>query len=86
MALILSEFPEISTPSAEYQIVRPQQPSKTRHVRWEYDPARLSDVGGITHRLTKRLRDPIGVELTLALVTRGSVPRFAYKASRVVDE
>jgi phenylacetate-coenzyme A ligase PaaK-like adenylate-forming protein len=86
VALILYEFPEISTPSAEYQIVRPQQPSKTRHVRWEYDPARLSDVGGITHRLTERFRDPIGVELTLELVTRGSVPRFAYKAARVGDE
>ena len=86
VALILYEFPDISTPSAEYQIVRPKQPSGSLHVRLEYDPAQLADVAGITNRLSQRFREQLGVAMHLELVTKGSVPRFAYKAARVVEE
>src|SRR5262249_55704045 len=41
VALVLYEFPEVSTPSAEYLIVRTTPPSATLHVRLEYEPARV---------------------------------------------
>lgn len=86
VALVLYDFPEISTPSAEYQIVRPKQEAPSLHVRLEYDPATVGDPAGITRRLGERFQDRLGVKLALELVERGSVPRFAYKAARVIDE
>lgn len=86
VALTLYEFPEVSTPSAEYQIVRRKPPSDKLHVRVEYDPAALGDPGDITTRITERFRDKLGIASHLDLVAHGAVPRFAYKAARVVDE
>jgi hypothetical protein len=40
VALVLYEFPEVSTPSAEYQIVRPKTPAPALHVRCEHVPGR----------------------------------------------
>jgi phenylacetate-CoA ligase len=86
VALILYEYPEVSMPSAEYQIVRPKQPATTLHLRLEYDPSRLSDAAGFTQQLAHRFSERLGIQLHLELVERGTVPRFAYKAARVVDE
>jgi len=86
VALILYEFPDIATPSAEYQIVRRAGVDGQLHVRLEYDPARVNDSMGLTRRIATRFLDKLGVRLHLELVERGSVPRFAYKAARVIDE
>jgi len=86
VALVLYDFPEVSTPSAEYQIVRRKQPSDELHVRVEYDPAAQPDLAALTQRLAAGFRERLGVTAALELVARGSVPRFAYKAARVVDE
>jgi len=85
VALVLYEFPEVSTPSAEYQIVRRARPADTLHVRLEYDPGRVHDVDGITHRLVERFHERLDITAYIELVPRGTVPRFAYKAARVVD-
>lgn len=85
VALVLYEFPEVSTPSAEYQIVRGTDPTSALHVRLEYDPAASGDVAALTRRLIERMRERLGVETRFELVKRGEVPRFAYKAARVVD-
>ena len=78
--------PRSRTPSAEYQIVRHKPPSEALHVRLEYDPAQVSDIAGITRRLRERFRERLDVAVQLDLVARGDLPRFAYKAARVVDE
>jgi phenylacetate-CoA ligase len=83
VALVLYEFPEVSTPSAEYQIVRGG--GSALHVRVEYDPAAAADLPALERRLTERFRDRLGVETRLEPVARGTMPRFAYKAARVVD-
>ena len=85
VALVLYELPEVSTPSAEYQLVRRTPGSDTLLVRLEYDPARVSDLQGLTRRLVERFRDRLGVSSQLELVPRGDLPRFAYKAARVVN-
>ncbi len=86
VALILYEFPEVSTPSAEYQIVRTKQAAAELHVRLEYDPSQIGEPGAIQQRIGARFQEKLGVRLKLELVERGSVPRFAYKAARVIDE
>ena len=86
VALVLYDFPEVSEPSAEYQIVRRKQPSSKLEVRMEYRPGTGVDVDDLTRRLGERFRERLGVEAQLALVPRGELPRFAYKAARVVDE
>jgi phenylacetate-CoA ligase len=86
VALVLYEFVEICTPSAEYQIVRHKEPGDTLRVRLEYDPGCVRDVAGLAQRLAQRCRDRLGVAARFELVLRGRVPRFAYKAARVVDE
>jgi len=85
VALLLYELPEVSTPSAEYQIVRHPDRTDRLVLRLEYDPARVRDAAGLTGRLSTRCRDRLGVALQLDLVPRGTVPRFSYKAARVVD-
>jgi len=86
VALVLYEFPEVSTPSAEYQIVRRTPPSMRLPIRLEYDPGRRVDTHALTQRLEQRFRERLDIPIDLDLVVRGTVPRFAYKAARVVDE
>jgi phenylacetate-coenzyme A ligase PaaK-like adenylate-forming protein len=83
VALILYEFPEVSTPSAEYQVVRPAAPAPELHVRCEHAPG--IEPGPLAVRIAERFRDRLDVRARLELVPRGGLPRFAYKAARVVD-
>ena len=84
VAFVLYEFPETSTPSAEYQVVRHAGVTDALHVRCEVDPA--ADAGALVGRIAARFRERLGVTARLELVPRGTGPRFAYKAARVVDE
>ncbi len=84
VALVLYEFPEVSTPSAEYQIVRPKAPSLELHVRCERNAG--VDAAALATRIAARFRERLGVTVRLELVERGGLPRFAYKAARVVDQ
>jgi phenylacetate-CoA ligase len=84
VALVLYEFPEASTPSAEYQIVRSARPSDVLHVRLEHTAG--AEAAGLARRLGERLRERLGVPARLELFPPGALPRFAYKAARVVDE
>jgi phenylacetate-CoA ligase len=86
VALVLYDVPEVSTPSAEYQIVRRAGRDEDLHVRVEYDPAAGVEPEALTRRVAERVRERLGVSARLELVPRGAVPRFAYKAARVVDE
>ena len=54
-------------------------------VRVEYDPAGGVDAEGLARRLRERFRERLEVAMDVDLVPRGAVPRFAYKAARVVD-
>ncbi len=83
VALVLYGFPEVSSPSAEYQIVRPAVPATLLHVRCELGPG--IEAAPIAARIAERMRERIGVPARVELVPRGGLPRFAYKAARVVD-
>ena len=86
VAFVLYEFPEIAAPSAEYQIVRRASDPSTLRVRVEFEPRRTADVEALRRGITGRVLERHGVAAELDLVPRGELPRFAYKAARVVDE
>jgi len=85
VALVLYEFPEVSRPSAEYQLVRGASPANVLRLRVEYDATAGVDAATLGRRLTERLQERLGVRAAPELVARGAVPRFAYKAARVID-
>jgi len=84
VALVLYEFPEVSTPSAEYQIVRPKTPAPVLHVRCEHVPG--ADAAALSAKIAERFKASCGIDAKVELVEKGKLPRFAYKAARVVDE
>jgi hypothetical protein len=43
------------------------------------------DVPALSARLVERFRERLGVAARVELVPKGGLPRFAYKAARVVD-
>jgi phenylacetate-CoA ligase len=86
VALVLYEFAEIASPSAEYQIVRRKSHAGMLRLRIEFDPRRTSDVEALRRAIANRLHERHGVASDIELLPRGELPRFAYKAARVVDE
>src|SRR5439155_1584719 len=67
VAFVLYEFPEVSRPSAEYQIVRA---SDALRLRVEYDPAGAVDPAALAGRLRERIRDRLGVPSDVDPVAR----------------
>jgi phenylacetate-CoA ligase len=86
VAFVLYEFSEVAAPSAEYQIVRRKSDRSLARLRVEFDAGRTADVEGLRLALAARFRERLGVEAPVDLVPRGRLPRFAYKAARVVDQ
>jgi len=86
VAFVLYEFPEVSTPSAEYQIVRRPSDTTKLHLRVEFQPERTSDLAALERGIIRRFRERLAIDVDLELLPRGGLPRFAYKAARVVDE
>ena len=84
VALVLYEFPEVSTPSAEYQIVRPKR-AGARAARAMRARAGRRRAGARRASSASAFTAAHGIATRLELVERGEVPRFAYKAARVVD-
>jgi phenylacetate-CoA ligase len=85
VALVLYEFPEVAQPSAEYQIVRSRAAADVLQLRVEFDPAAAQQIA-LGRRLQERFRTRLGIETSIDLTRRGELPRFSYKAARVVDE
>jgi phenylacetate-CoA ligase len=86
VALVLYEFAEIAQPSAEYQIVRRNVPSNSLELRVEFSPSASSQRDALASRVRERFRQALGIETSIDLMPQGELPRFAYKAARVVDE
>lgn len=85
VALVLYEFPEVCEPSAEYQILRGRRPLDVLHVRAEH-AASADTSEALGARIAARLQGALGVAAAVELMPRGDLPRFAYKAARVIDE
>ncbi len=69
----------------EYQIVRRPRLEKL-HLRIEHRAAETAESTPVGHRLAESVRSRLGVPVDVTLLAPGSLPRFAFKAARVVDE
>lgn len=85
VALVLYEFPELVDPSVEYQVVRPKDVAERLVLRVELRPGRAADPAGLARSIADRFRERLGIDLDLSVLDRGSLPRFDYKAARVVS-
>jgi phenylacetate-coenzyme A ligase PaaK-like adenylate-forming protein len=54
------------------------------HVRCEHVSG--ADAAALSAKIAGRFKASYGIDAKVELVERGKLPRFAYKAARVVDE
>jgi len=83
-ALVLYEFGELVAPSVEYQIVRPKKPAAELSLRVEYRPERVTDPAALARAIGERFRERFAIRARAEMLTWGTLPRFDYKAARVV--
>jgi phenylacetate-CoA ligase len=83
--LALLEAPAMKGRAIEYQIVRHPDPSALP-VRVEHPAAETSDADATAGAISQALRSRLKIPLDLTLLPPGALPRFAFKAARVVDE
>ena len=84
VALVLYDFPELVAPSVEYQIVRPKEVAPALRVRVEFREDRVSDPSALRGAIAARFRQRLGIDVDLETLSWGTLPRFDYKAARVV--
>lgn len=84
-ALLLYELPELVTPSVEYQLVRPKEPARTLRLRVECSRESPQEVGALRDAIARRFAERLGVAAEIEMLPRGALPRFDYKAARVVS-
>lgn len=80
----LLTIPEVSTPSLEFVVVRPNGDDAPVVVRVERGESRV-DADGLRTRCETAIADGANVRATVELIPRGSLPRSGYKAARLVD-
>jgi phenylacetate-CoA ligase len=76
----LATVPEVAQPSLEFVIVRPRQEHAPLALRVE-----AGDEPAVAERLAVAVKERLGLESSIELVERGSLPRSGYKTTRVVD-
>ncbi len=84
-ALLLYDFPELVKPSVEYQLVRPKEPTPSLKIRVECASEDAALVARLQKAVTAAFRERLGVAADVEMLTRGALPRFDYKAARVVS-
>jgi phenylacetate-CoA ligase len=83
-ALLLYDFSELATPSVEYQLVRPRSAAPTLRVRVEVANESAAEAAALRARIAQRFAERLGVVADVETLPRGALPRFDYKATRVV--
>ncbi len=85
-ALLLHDFPELAMPSVEYQLVRRPEPRAFLELRVEGPAAAGATSDALVVAISARARAQFGIPVRVELLPRGGLPRFDYKAARVIDE
>jgi phenylacetate-CoA ligase len=80
----LLTIPEVSTPSLEFVVVRPNGSDTRVTVRVERGES-TGDTDALRIRCETAIIDDVGVRAEVELVDRGSLPRSGYKTARLVD-
>jgi phenylacetate-CoA ligase len=80
----LAAVPEVTQPTLEFVVVRPKDARPPLAVRVEAGEGHGDDPT-VGPPLAAAVKERLGVEATVDVVARGSLPRSGYKATRVVD-
>jgi phenylacetate-CoA ligase len=83
--LALHESEVMRGVAIEYQIVRRPRLEKL-YLRIEHRTAETPEAASVGRRLAEGVRSRLGVPVDVVLLAPGALPRFAFKAARVVDE
>ena len=86
IASALRAVHDVSRPSLEWQMVRPKEESLPLAVRVERGADAAGDATEIAARCRAAILEAVGVEATIELLDRDSLPRAGYKAARLVDD
>jgi phenylacetate-CoA ligase len=82
----LRRVADVSDPTLEWQLVRPVDEAAALQVRVEKGVASTADDTEVAKRCEDAIRDALGVDARVTVLERETIPRFGYKAVRVVDE
>jgi phenylacetate-CoA ligase len=77
---------EVSTPSLEWQMVRPSDDTRPLVVRVERGAGVESEESEVAGRCAAAIKETLGIEAAVTVLERETIPRSGYKAARVVDE
>jgi phenylacetate-coenzyme A ligase PaaK-like adenylate-forming protein len=73
-------------PSLEYQVVKPDGGPAPLTVRVEVATSDEAVQRAAVDEATDRIRQELGVEASVEILARETIPRAGYKATRVVDD
>jgi phenylacetate-CoA ligase len=79
-----ADVPDVAEPSLEYEVVRPAHEDAPLVVRLEEGGAG-GDHADLVERCTKAIQARLGIQATVEVLPRQALPRYGYKATRVVD-
>jgi phenylacetate-CoA ligase len=75
----------VTTPTIEWQMLRPAADDRVLRVRVERGTDAPADDAEIARRCRAAVKDRLGVESEIEVLGRETIPRSGYKAARVVD-
>jgi phenylacetate-CoA ligase len=78
----LESIPDVAKPSLEWIVVRPKDDRAPLTVRVELSEGDRAEIAG---RCAAAIRASLQIHAEVDVVPRGALPRFAYKAIRIVD-
>jgi phenylacetate-CoA ligase len=81
----LRNVPDVGEPSLEWQMVRPSDDVSPLTVRVERGTGSSADAGEVAGRCAAAIAERLGIEATVEVLERESIPRSGYKAARVID-
>lgn len=85
VSIALSRAPALAGAALEYQIVR-RPALQALPLRVEHRAAGTSEADAIATTIASAVRSRVDLPVEVTLLAPGALPRFAFKAARVVDE
>jgi phenylacetate-CoA ligase len=81
----LRGVPDVTEPTLEWQMVRPVDEAAIVTVRVERGVGAAAD-DEVARKCVAALHERLGIDTTVEVLDRETIPRSGYKAARVVDE
>ena len=77
---------DVVDPTVEWQMIRPTADDAPLAVRVERGTGAADDDAEVAARCAAAIRERLGIDATISVLARETIPRSGYKAARVVDE